>query len=167
MRGYLPLIGFDLTKKPAPIVIAQDAAGGGAGDSGTRHGAFCLAVAAPPRDEILQVINATTLQGKARALPSLLLGARSALAVTPHDMPLTLRSQVRRHWCEGGVQWHAVLARKWKTHMDIAEGESRAVGVWGRDLLRYPGSRGQEVFDISDNFSVVAVFSRGRTQPLH
>ena len=51
--------------------------------------------------------------------------------------------------------------------MDIAEGESRAVGIWGRVLLRCPGSRGKEVFDISDNFSAVAVFSRGRAQPQH
>ena len=65
------------------------------------------------------------------------------------------------------MQWHAVLARKWKTQMDIAEGESRAVGVRGRVLLRCPRSRSREVFDISDNFSAVAVFSRGRAQPQH
>ena len=89
------------------------------------------------------------------------------LAASPHDMPLAFRSQVPRHWSEGSVQWHAVLARKWKTQMDIAEGETRAVGIWARVLLRCPGSPGKEVFDISDSFSAVAVFSRGRAQPQH
>ena len=158
---------LDLTKAPAPVVLAQDAAGAGSAESGTKHGAFCLAISAPPIQEIEDVIKDSRLLGKATALPSLLLGARSQTQTAAHDMPLTLRSSVPRHWCEGKVQWFAILARKWRTAMDISEGETRSIVVWARVLLRAARSRGREFFDVSDNFSAVAVICRGRAQPRH
>ena len=90
-------------KVHVPIVSALDAADGGAGGSGTRHGAFCLAGSAARYDEIQQVSNAITLRGMARALPPLLQGAHGIFDAR-RDMPFTLRSHVLRLWFEGSVE---------------------------------------------------------------
>ena len=124
-----------------------------------------MAIAAPSPGEIQAVIDDTLLLRKAKALPSFLSGALHDMAAANHDMPLTMRSRLPRHWCEGALTWEAILARKWRCAMDISEGRTRAVAVWARVLLRAAQSRGREFFDVSDNFSAVAVLCRGRAQP--
>lgn len=49
--------------------------------------------------------------------------------------------------------------------MGIGEGETRASAAWARILARTELSARVEVLDISDNFSAVAVTTRGRAAP--
>ena len=48
--------------------------------------------------------------------------------------------------------------------MGISEGEARAVSVRARALVRYPGSRCNEVRNVPDNFCAIAVISGRRAQ---
>ena len=55
-----------------------------------------------------------------------------------------------------------MLARRWKAHMGIGEGETRSIAAWARVLARSMLSCRREVLDISDNFGAVALVCRGR-----
>ena len=72
-----------------------------------------------------------------------------------------------RGWIEGEVQWEALLARRWRAHMSIGEGESRSIAMWARVLARCPLGRRSEFLDRSDNFGAVALACRGRAAAPH
>ena len=55
-----------------------------------------------------------------------------------------------------------MLSRRWKAPMGIGEGETRAAVAWSRVLAAAPESARHEILDVSDNFSAVAILTRGR-----
>ena len=76
MRGFWPLRFMDIGRKPAPVELAQDAAGSHKQyqNSKSAYGAFCLAVSAQPSEQIEAAFRDMRTIGRASALPRLLGG---------------------------------------------------------------------------------------------
>ena len=143
MRGMLPLIFADGGRRPSPLVFAQDAAVDGPRHRApatddlppSRRGAFCLAVAEPPIDEIRAVLGAMSVTGRAGVVPLALGGHHLPLGKLP-DQPLHGRTNFPSSWFDGTLSWERVLARRYAWPLEIAEGECRAALAWARVLTR-------------------------------
>jgi len=169
MRDTLSLIYADLTRTPCGIVFAQDAAVDGPRHDPQnrvsvrkRRGAYCLAVARPPYDEIRAVISDFATVGRGNAVPLSLGGRFNPLTYAPQTM-LHGRTKIPTGWVNGSVQWMRVLARRFLHGLDISEGEARAALAWVRIFLRVSSMRDLEVLLLGDNAAVSGLVARGRT----
>jgi len=114
MRAALAFLYADLARNVMPWVAAMDAAGPGDEKvAGEFPGAYCLAVAAPPYDEVLQAVSAIEVVGRAHAVP---VGPGEVAPSTQlvADFPYLARTVVPEKWFKGDVPWHIFFARRWK-----------------------------------------------------
>ena len=120
MRGFLLFVYADVGARVAPVVLAQDAAGGAEESvrqrGHLRYGAWSLALAVPPRDEVVSVVYGIETIGRARALPLLsahcLSEAVASAAADAHVQsdvvddslgPLVARSLLPESWFSSAV----------------------------------------------------------------
>jgi len=167
MRDLLPFIFVDLTRPVAPVVLAQDAAGAEAGvapQRGLKFGAWCIAMAAPPRPEIEEVWRSVEAVGRRGLLPTVrgaMAGSKELAAVA--TLPRIQRTVVPARWATNATTWHRVLARRWRYPMDICQGELKAAVMWGRLLARSQLCRHMEYLGLGDNQGAVAILGKGRS----
>jgi len=161
MRGALPLIYADLTRKPFGLVCAQDAAVS-ENAAGRTCGAYSLAVATPAPDELGATLQALRSAGRSEVLPASLGGAWSPRPGYD-DVPLHGRTIVPRRWADGGMEWWIVLSRHFRWELRIAEGEARAALSWTRILARLAVAHCREILQITDNLCVASLYARGRS----
>ena len=72
MQAALLYVFADLSRRVAPVALAQDAACPSAGEKplpGAPHGAFCLAIATPPAAELAAVLAEVDNVGRASLIP--------------------------------------------------------------------------------------------------
>ena len=157
-RGLLGYLVLDLTRRIAPVVLAQDAAGAGPSCS---TGAFALAHGAPAYDEVAAVINRVEVRGK--GIVSIDgLGHDLHIADDQWVKPLH-RTVLPRGWFSDAVPWRMAMANRWKFLQHINAGETRAYLVWLEVLSKAPESDGLDFLDLSDNSCCVGIASRGRS----
>jgi len=167
MRDLLPFLFMDLTRQVAPVVLAQDAAGaepGASSSRGLRHGAWCLAIAAPPREEIWEVWKSVEAVGRKGLLPTVrgaMAGSRELASVA--TLPRVFRTVVPQRWITNKTTWQRVFARRWKYALDICQGELKAAVHWGRLLARTPSARNLDFLGLGDNQGAVSILGKGRS----
>ena len=165
MRGLLPALRCQLDRRVLPLVCASDAAGGTGkpyGADHVHHGAWCVAVAAPPQHEVEAVRAGIETVGRSGLLPPELGGPPLLLGRAP-GIALLSRTAIPKAWCDGGVAWWRVLARRWARAIGICEGETRAAVSVLRIAARVPEFHGGELLDLVDNMGAVGLLSRGRS----
>ena len=155
MRGILSVVYSDLGRSVADVVITQDAAGAISKPYGSlRYGAWALAVAMPPFEQVCAVIADTETIGKASAIDPVIAPLVAELQVLPTDRPLALapavpllhRTRLPREWFSNAVAWCLVMARRCRFPLDISEGELRAAVAWSRVMAGGRASRRLEVW---------------------
>ena len=132
---------------------------------GLRYGAWCIAAAAPPREQLDVVWDNLQCIGRDGQLPTLGGGPPAALSdvIKNLNLPLIYRTMVPRCWVDGSVVWHRLLARRWKFPVDIGTGELRVSAMWPRILARCGTREPSNVLDLGDNQGAVGVGTRGRS----
>ena len=168
MHRFLPFIHIELDRTPAPVMLAQDAAGPSGRDASTtglRHGAWCLAASQPPLAEIRSVWESMECLGRSGQLPTLGGGPPDCLALAESrvQLPLVYRTMVPKSWMDGTVAWTKILARRWRFTVDIGTGELKTSAMWPRILARISTARRFDTIALGDNQGAVGTASRGRS----
>jgi len=123
-------------------------------------------MAAPPADEMEEVIRGLSMCGRTGFLPLALGGRHEAPSFAP-EMAFYGRTRVPMTWLDGTLHWTRVLARRFRYPLDIAEGETRAVLGWVRVLTRIRIVLRMEVLLLTDNSTAAGLVARGRTSIFH
>jgi len=169
MRDILPFVFVSLDKRAAPVVLSQDAAGPSLDDFrsvGLRFGAWCLAAATPPPAEVAAVLSEVETIGRAGLLPTMGGGPPDHVRLMKQalDIPLIHRTLVPTTWATNAVPWVRLLARRWRSAIDICHAELKAGTAWVRILARLGDAvRGFEFLGLGDNQGAVGISSRGRS----
>jgi len=164
MRGALPFLYADLGRDAAPWVMASDASGPGDAAGDDRFpGAYCVAVGQPARAEVQAVIDGIETVGRRNHMPGPLGGPARQLASLP-EVTLLARTVVPREWCSASTPWRSILARRWRTPLEIGRGELRAQVLAARLSAGAGVARRSEVLLLGDNQGSVGTIVRGRSR---
>ena len=159
-RGLLPFLAMRLDRPLAALVTCQDAAGP-TEDGTCSTGAFCLAAACPEVAAVRCAAWRAEVQGR-RSLASALPDPEAWLEPV-ETLPMTV---LPKEWFSPTTPWSLLLARRWRWHCHINQGEARARNVWAALLAKMPTLRGHDVLNLSDSMVAVGLFHRGRS-PAH
>jgi len=163
MRAALPFIYADLARQPAPWVTATDASGPGDSQYDPAFpGAYCVAVSQPPYHEIVGVMAAIETVGRTFHMAGPLGGEARQLASLPGTQ-LLARTVIPASWCSPAVPWRSVIARRWRSAVEISRGELRAEVLGVRVGAATGGGARRELLLLGDNQGAVAQVVRGRS----
>jgi len=144
--------------------MASDASGpGDATHDDSFPGAYCIAVSQPAYDEVRAVIDDIETVGRKNHMPSPLGGPARQLASLP-EVSLLARTVIPRKWCTESTPWRSVLARRWRTPLEIGRGELRAQVLAARLSAGAGIARRGEVLLLGDNQGSVGTIVRGRSR---
>ena len=163
MRSALPFIYADLARTPAPWVTATDASGPGDAQFEPEFpGAFCVAISQPPYHAIEAVMASIETVGRTFHMAGPLGGSARELAALP-GTPLLARTVVPASWCSSEVPWTSVVARRWRTPVEISRGELRTEILGTRIGAASGAATRHELLTLGDNQGAVALVVRGRS----
>jgi hypothetical protein len=161
MRALLPFIHASLDRKLAPLLLAQDAAGGSSGAAQGPNGSFSLTAGFPCLLDISKIFHLLQLRCRSSASFGRVLQKAGEQAFEMGLGDFVSRTPIPFHVFL--TRWFQIGAGRWRRLDHINLGETRTAVLWGAICSRITRWRHTAFLCVGDNMAANGCLTGGRS----